>query len=540
VEKLIRKEPRKCFWRKYMDNKFTSAKNIAGMIKNNSVIATVGMSLISASETILKAIEKRYLETAEPNNLTLIHSAGQSDRERGIQHFAHKGLVTRLIGSHWGLQPKWMEMIHNNEVAAYCLPQGQIALWFREIGAGLPGRFSKVGLNTFIDPRIEGGKMNEITKELEDLTEIIQVRGEEYLFYPEIKIDYVIIRGTYADENGNLTTDEEPMKLEVFPAVMAAKRFGGKVIAQVKRVVKNGTLHPKKVVVPGTFIDHIVICDNPEVDHRQTSSWYFDPAYCGDVVEPENKTVPMPLNIRKVIGRRALLCANRGDIINLGTGIPNDVIGSIVSEEKISKDIIITVESGIYGGVQAGGVDFGIGKNIFAMVSHDEQMVYYNGAGVDVTFMGAGEMDKNGNVNATKLGKTPTGAGGFIDITQNAKHVVFCSTFTAKGLKTEYRDRKLNIVKEGSIKKLVNEVRQISYNGRQAAEKGQKMHFVTERAVFELSIDGPILIEIADGVDLEKDILEQMEFRPKIAQNLKSIDPDVFSVEMVGLKNKLK
>lgn len=519
--------------------KFISGTQAAEIINSNSTVLTVGMTLVSAAETVLTALEKRFLETNEPNNLTLIHSAGQSDRNRGIQHFAHEGMVTRIIGSHWGLQPKWMQMIYENKVEAYCLPQGQMALMYREVGAGLPGRFSKVGLGTFIDPRVEGGKMNERTKELEDITEIIKINGEEYIFYKGIPVDYVIIRGTTVDEMGNITTDEEAMKLEVFAAVMVAKRYGGKVIAQVKNVAKNGSLHPKHVVVPGVFVDYVVVCDDPVHDHRQTSSWYFDPAYCGDLREPESSTEPIPLTERKAIGRRALMCAQKGCVINLGTGIPNDVIGAIIAEENASDDIIITVESGIYGGVQAGGIDFGIGKNLFAMIEHDNQMVYYNGAGVDVTFMGAGQMDKFGNINATKLGTLPTGAGGFVDITQNAKHVVFCSTFTAKGLKTEFKDKKLRVVQEGAVKKLVNEVSQISYNGQLAIKKGQKMHYVTERAVFELRECGPVLIEIAQGIDLEKDILANMEFVPHIASDLKIMDPDIYSNGSCHLTEKL-
>ncbi|WP_094547236.1 acyl CoA:acetate/3-ketoacid CoA transferase [Petroclostridium xylanilyticum] len=523
-----------------MKAKFISSKEAAAMIKDGATIATVAMTLISASESVLKAIENSFLETGRPKNLTLLHSAGQSDRVRGIQHLAHEGLVTRIIGSHWGLQPRWMEMIANNKVEAYCMPQGQIAQLYRSMACGLPGKLSKVGLRTFIDPRLEGGKMNERTKDLPDLVEVVNFKGEEYLFYNAIPLDFVIIRGTTADEMGNITTEEEAMKLEVLPAVLAAKRFGGKVIAQVKRVAQIGTLHPKQVVVPGVFVDAIVVCENPMEDHRQTSSWYFDPAYCGDIRVPVSSIKPLPMSIRKVIGRRAMMELKKDTIINLGTGIPNDVIGSIAAEEGISDDIMITVESGIYGGVQEGGIDFGIGKNLYAMIEHHAQMDFYNGAGVDFTFMGAGEMDIEGNVNSTKMGNRCTGAGGFIDITQNAKHVIFCSTFTAKGLEINFDGGKLNIVQEGSVKKLVSKVGQISYNGLLAREKGQRMHFVTERAVFELRKEGPVLIEIAPGVDLKRDILDQMEFKPIIDKDLKIMDSRIFQEGSFGLKDLLK
>lgn len=520
--------------------KFVSAEEAAKLINCGDTVATIGMTLVGAAESILKAIENSFLETGKPSNLTLIHSAGQSDRKDGIQHFAHEGLVTRIIGSHWGLQPKWMEMIGNNKVEAYCLPQGQIAQLYRSMACGLPGKISKVGLGTFIDPRLEGGKMNERTKELPDLVSVININDDEYLFYNAIPLDVVIIRGTTADEMGNITTEEEPMKLEILPAVLAAKRFGGKVIAQVKRVAQKGTLHPKNVVVPGVFVDAIVVCDNPVVDHRQTSSWYFDPAYCGDLKVPMSGIKPLPLTVRKVIGRRAMMELEKDAIINLGTGIPNDVVGTIAAEEEILDDITITVESGIYGGVQAGGIDFGIGKNIFAMINHQDQFDFYDGAGVDFTFMGAGEMDIEGNVNATKMEGRCTGAGGFIDITQNAKHVIFCSTFTTKGLEVNFKNGRLNIINEGSIKKMVKNVKQISYNGRLAREKGQKMHFVTERAVFELRKEGPVLVEIAPGIDLKKDVLDQMEFEPIVDKNLKITDPRIYLEEKFGLKSMLK
>ena len=515
---------------------FITAEEVAKIIEDNKTICPVGMTLISASESILKAVEKRFLETAHPNNLTLLHSCGQSDRKDGIQHFAHEGFIKRIIGSHWGLQPRWMEMIANNKVEAYCLPQGQIAQLYRSMACGLPGKMSKVGIGTFIDPRIEGGKMNDKTKALEDIVDIIKIKDEEYMFYNAIPIDYCIIRGTTCDEMGNLTTDEEAMKLEVLPAVLATKRFGGKVIAQVKYVAQTGTINPKDVTVPGVFIDHIVVCENPEEDHRQTSSWYYDPSYCGKLRTPQNNIKALEFNVRKFVGRRAAMEIYPKAIINLGTGIPNDVLGKICNEENVSDEIMITVESGIYGGVQAGGIDFGIGKNLYAMITHHEQMDYYNGAGVDITFMGAGELDKHGNVNATKMGDRCTGSGGFIDITQNAKKVVFCATFTASGAEYGFKDNKLQIIKEGKIRKMVSSVSQISFNGEIARKKGQKVIFVTERAVFELVKEGVKLIEIAPGMDLQKDILDLMDFKPIIDDTLKTMDISLFNENNFGLK----
>ena len=523
-----------------MKSKFCSATEVAKLIRNDSTICTVGMTLISASESILKAIEKSFLETGEPKNLTLMHSAGQGDRKRGILHLAHEGLVTKIYGSHWGLQPLWMDLIAQNKVLCYCIPQGQITHLYRAMSSGLPGRISKVGLGTFVDPRLEGGKMNEKTMMASDYSKIVEFEGEEYIFYPAIPIDYCVIRGTVADENGNLTTEEEAMKLEVLPAVLATKRYGGKVIAQVKRVAKKGTLNPKDVTVPGVFIDKIVVCDNPLEDHRQTSSWYFDPAYSGQLRVPEiEESNSMPLNIRKLIGRRAVMELDVGDIINLGTGIPNDVVGQIVKEEDISDFVTITVESGIYNGVQAGGIDFGIGKNTDAMITHHEQMDFYNGTGVDVAFLGAGELDQYGNVNSTKMGARCPGAGGLLDITSRAKKIVFCATFMSKELEVSFEDGKLKIVKEGKIKKLVQKVRQISTNAKIATETGQKILFVTERAVFEVKKDGVHLIEIAPGVRLKEDILDCMDFMPIVEKDLKIMSADLFGESKFNLKEKM-
>jgi len=507
---------------------FISAKEAVSMIKDGDTVCTIAMTMVSASESILKEVEKSFLAEGHPSKLTLVHSCGQSDRKDGIQHLAHERLIKRIVGSHWGLQPKWMDMISMNQVEAYCLPQGQIAQLYRSMACGLPGKMSKVGLGTFIDPRLEGGKMNDKTAGLPDIVEIITYGSEEYMFYKEIPLDVCIIRGTYCDEMGNLTTTEEAMKLEVLPAVLAAKRYGGKVIAQVKKVVETGSIHPKEVTVPGVFIDAIVVCEDPLTDHRQTSSWYFDPSYCGQVRIPHGKIAKTVLNERKFIARRGAAELFKGAIVNLGTGIPNDMVGLVCNEENVSEDIMITVESGIYGGLQAGGVDFGIGQNLYAMISHHEQMDFYNGAGVDITYMGLGELGEDGSVNSTKMGAKCTGAGGFIDITQNARKVIFLGTFTAGGAQYAFEDKKIKIIKEGRIKKMVKKVAQVSFNGLISREKKQDVMIVTERAVFKLKKEGVELIEIAPGIDLQSQVLDQMDFLPLISPELKQMDERLF------------
>ncbi|MGA2989745.1 MAG: CoA-transferase [Candidatus Korobacteraceae bacterium] len=522
-----------------MKPNFVTAAEAAALVHDGATICTVGMTLGGAPESILRALEERFLGSGSPTQLTLVHAAGQCDRKRGIQHLAHAGLLKRIIGGHWGLSPGMMELIGSNQVEAYNLPQGQLAQLYRSMACGLPGKMSKVGLGTYIDPRIEGGKMNARTQALPDIVDIIEYGGEEYLFYRAIPLDFTLIRGTTADEMGNISCEEEAMKLEIVGAVLAAKRFGGKVLAQVKRVARAGTLHPRRVVVPGFFVDAVVVCDNPELDHRQSSSFFFDPSLNGDLILPEAAIDPLPLSLRKVIGRRAMMELQPGCAINLGTGIPNDVIGAIAAEEGLSQDILVTVESGIYGGIPEGGIDFGISHNPYALVEHTVQMDFYNGMGIPYTFMGAGEMDAAGNVNATKFGDRCTGCGGFIDITQNAGHVIFCSTFTARGLEVDFSGGKLTIVKEGSEPKLVEKVKQVSFNGELARRKGQKVHFVTERAVFEFRREGPVLVEIAPGIDLKRDVLGQMRFKPLIATDLKITDPSIYSPGICGLKSRI-
>ncbi|WP_051404953.1 acyl CoA:acetate/3-ketoacid CoA transferase [Bacillus cihuensis] len=520
-----------------MFNKVVSAKSAVDFIKDGSTISCVGFTLMGACETILKEIENRFFEHRTPSQLTLIHCAGHSDRVNGIQHLAHKGLVKRIIGSHWGLAPKWGELIHDNEVEAHCLPQGQMTHLFRSMASGKSGNFSKVGLGTFIDPRIEGGLMNDKAKQTGSFVDVIDIKGEEHLFYNAIPIDVAIIRGTTADENGNVTMEDEAIKLEAISVAQAVKRYGGKVIVQVKNLARRGSLHPKQVVVPGIFVDAIVLAEEPVHEHRQTSSTFFDPVYSGDLKVAESTLEPIPLTVRKIIGRRGVMELFPQAVVNLGTGIPGDTIGPVASEEGILQEIILTVESGVIGGVPAGGTDFGISKNAEAIIEHPYQFDYYNGAGVDITYMGTAEVDGKGNVNVSKFGSRVVGCGGFIDITQPAKKVVFVGTFTAGGLEIEIKDGKLKIIKEGKNKKFLNQVRQITFSGQYARENQQPVYFITERAVFRLIPNGVELIEYAPGIDIEDDILAQMEFQPVISPYLKEMPSVIFKEQVMNFKD---
>lgn len=519
--------------------KIVTAKEAVNTIEDGSTLAIIAMTQVSASTAILKEIEKSYMEEGHPRDLTYVHTCGQASAGKpgGMQYIAHEGLLKRVIGGHWGQSSNMMNLITENKIEAFNLPQGQMANMFHSMALQEPGKLSKVGLGTYIDPRIEGGKMNQKAKDSGyDTVAVVEVDGEEYIQYKPIKIDTLLIRGTYADENGNISTEREAMVLEILPAVMATKRWGGRVICQVEQIVQNGTIRPKDVVVPGVLVDEVVVCENPLEDHRQTYSWYFDPSYSGQVRVPETALETLPTDMRKIISRRAMAELIPDQMINIGTGIPNENIGPIIAEEGLADIVTVTVESGIYGGVPAGTIDFGISQNAQALIAHDRQFELYNGTGIDYTFMGAGELDQYGNVNATKMGPKAPGAGGFIDITATAKNIIFCSSFTGGGLKTSFSENGIKIEQEGKFKKLVKEVQQISYNGRIALERGQNMLYVTERAVFKLTEKGVMLVEVAKGADIQKDILDQMEFTPLIAEDLKYTNTDFYKEGICGLR----
>ncbi|WP_394140053.1 acyl CoA:acetate/3-ketoacid CoA transferase [Cytobacillus oceanisediminis] len=517
-----------------MEKKKTNAQAVVSSIKNKSTLALCGFTLMGSCETILKGIEDSFLKKGYPNQLTILHAAGHSDRINGIEHLAYEGLVSKIIGSHWGLAPKWGELINNNKVEAHCLPQGQLTHLFRAMAGGKPGNFSKVGIGTFVDPRNEGGRINERALQNESLVDIIHIQGEEHLFYKQVPIDICIIRGSTADEFGNITMEDEALKLEAISVAQATKRYGGRVVVQVKNFVKRGTLPPRNVVIPGIYVDDIVIAEAPIQEHRQTSCAYYNPVFSGWLKEPLEESAPLPLDIRKIIGRRGVKELFPGAIVNLGTGIPGDTVGPVSEEEGILNKINLTVESGVIGGQPLGGTDFGIGRNAEAIIEHPYQFDYYTGRGVDITYMGTAEIDFNGNVNVSKFGTKTVGCGGFIDITQNARKVIFCSTFTAGGCEVEVKNNQLSIITEGKFRKFKNLVNQITFSGEFSKIQNQEVLYITERAVFQLTPDGLMLIERAPGINLERDILANMDFKPLISSNLKTMDKDIFSADKMG------
>jgi propionate CoA-transferase len=499
--------------------KVITADQAAELIKDGSTVAWTSAGMCGFAEEVMIAIEQRFLKTGCPRQITAAHTAGCGDlKTKGMNHLAHEGLIKRLICGHTGHAPLMGQLILDNKVEAYTLPQGVLAQLWREIAGKKPGVITKVGLKTYVDPRLEGGKISPRTKE--DLVKVIDLEGEEWLLYKAFPVNVAVIRGTAADENGNLTMDKEALFLEALPMAQAAKNSGGIVIAQVEYVVKSETLHPQRVKVPGVLVDYVVVA-KPE-NHMQTASTLFNPALCGDIRIPLGNIRALPLNDRKIIARRAAMELVPNSIINLGIGIP-DGIGSVAAEEGVLDMLTFTMELGTYGGVP----EFPAALNADAIIQHEAQFDFYDGGGLDATFLGLAQTDKEGNLNVSKFGPKVVGPGGFINIAQNAKEVVFCGALIA-GAETEISDGKLHIKKEGKTKKFVEKVSQITFSGRYAQEQKQPVLYVTERAVFTLEEGQITLIEIAPGVDLEKDVLAAMEFRPRISKDLKEMPSDLF------------
>lgn len=500
-------------------------------IQDGATITFGGFIGSAHPEEVSLTIEQEFLNSGKPNNLTLLYCAGMGDgKEKGLNHLGHEGLVSKVIGGHWGLVPKLQKLALENKIAAYNLPQGVISQLYRDIAAGKPGVITHVGLKTYVDPRLEGGKINEKAKEAGDIVELIHIHGQEKLFYNALPIDVAVIRATYADENGNCTMEHEGVTLDALSIAQATKNSGGKVIVQVERVVKHGTLDIRLVKIPGILVDAIVVAQ-PE-NHMQTFETAYNPAYSGEIRIPVNAIAPLPMDVRKVITRRAAMELVPNAIVNLGLGMP-ECISAITAEENMG-GMMLTAESGVIGGVPASGLSFGVTANAECVIDQSYQFDFYDGGGLDVAFLGLAEMDGQGNVNVSKFGTRLPGCGGFINITQNAKKVVFCGAFTAGGLKEEFRDGKVEILQEGRGKKLVGQVEQITFSGEYAKEMGQKVYYITERAVFKLTDQGVALIEIAPGVDLEKDILAQMDFVPIIG-DVKQMDARLFREEKMGL-----
>jgi propionate CoA-transferase len=512
--------------------KVVSFEKAVSYIRDNDTVLIGGSGGGHAiPEALIVSLEKRFLEENNPKNLTLLHPVGVGDNiSQGVGHLAHPGLVKRIVTGALVNSPAFQVRAEQDTVEAYTLPQGALSELMREMAAGRPGLFSQVGLHTFVDPRMGGGRQSKCAKE--DLVELVTIAGKEWIFYKPYKVDITFLRGTTADEDGNVTMEREAIFGEMLSMAQATHRNGGIVIVQVARLAQRGTLPAKQVKIPGMLVDLVVV----DPMQRQTYAMDYSPAYAGEIKVPMDEIIPLPLDPRKVIARRAAMELAPGSICNLGSGVSTG-IATIAAEEGIVDKIVLTNEQGLIGGVPSS--DAGAAVNYTSMIDQPYQFDFYDGGGLDLAFLSFAEVDAAGNVNVSRFNGRIIGVGGFINISQCAKKVIFSGTFTAGKLEMSWPDGKTVIAKEGKFKKFPVAVEQISYNGAFARERGQEALYITERAVFRRNEKGLELIEIAPGIDLDRDVLAQMDFIPAIAKDMKLMDDRLFQDRPMNLAGDL-
>lgn len=511
--------------------KVLTAREAADLIKDNDTLVLSGFVASGIAEALHTAAEERFLETGCPKNLTLFYVAGTGNKDGShADHYAYDGMIKRVIGGHFNFIPKICQMLYDNKIEGYNIPQGAIAQMVRDSAAHKAGTITQVGLGTFADPRNGGGRLSDITKE--DIVKIIELEGEEQLFYPRVPLNIAFIRGTYGDELGNVTMEKEMAPLDGTAQAMAVHNNGGIVVVQVERIVKAGQLDPKLVKIPGIYVDVLVECPADDPKQAQSINCKYDPAYSGNIQVPVSSLETKKLDAKKIIGRRAAMELKKNVIVNLGVGVP-EWVASVAAEEDIAGEMTLTVEGGPIGGVPGGGLRFGGTINAEAYVDEAYQFDFYDGGGLDICYLGLAEVDRDGNVNVSRLGTRITGSGGFTNISSNSKKAVFCGTFT-DGVKIQTGDGKLKILEEGKRHKFIDRVTEITFSGIVAGKRGKSILYVTERAVFELKSDGLHLMEVAPGIDIQTQIIDQMDFKPKM-DKVRLMDERIFKDKVMGL-----
>jgi acyl CoA:acetate/3-ketoacid CoA transferase len=526
-----------------MSDKIRSAANAVARINDGASVAVGGTGPVLEADLVLDALEQRFLADGHPRDLTVISPMLPGDRagKGGLNVFAHQGMIARIIGASFSnyRHPRLIELIRAGECEGYTIGMGTLVQLLTAISARKPGIFTTVGIGSFLDPRVEGGRMN--AKSTNPPVRVERVDGKEYLYYRTFPIDVAIIRGTTADENGYVSFEEEPNTLGMLELAAAAKAGGGIVIVQVKRVARAGSLDPRLVRVPGPLVDAIVI--HPR--QTQLSAEMADPLQgwnpflAGSLKAPLARMPRLEGVAERAMLRRAALELRPGDVINLGAGVATQ-LPRIALEEKILDDVVFTNEHGIFGGLMATalGGSFVPALNADAIMDSAFQFNFYEGGGLDVTFLGVGQVDADGNVNVSKFAREWNGPGGFNSITENTPRIVFCGTLTSGGLKVEVTDGRMRIEQEGRIRKFVPQVEQITLNAKRAFAQGQSVLYVTERAVFRLDAHGPELVEVAPGIDVERDVRPLVGFPLRVAGSLRTMDARILSDHPLGLADE--
>ncbi|MBI4875876.1 MAG: hypothetical protein HY822_14665 [Acidobacteria bacterium] len=486
-----------------------TAGQAAAWIRSGQTVAIGGSGAGHAiPERMLEALGRRFRSAGEPRGLQVIHPFGVGNQgSRGLEQMAHPEMYRRVVGGHWSMSPSMARLAAENRFEAYCLPAGVIVQLFHAAAAGSPGYLTEIGLHTFVDPRLEGGRLNDVTRE--EIVELVTRNGKEYLFYPAIPIDVALIKGAVADTQGNLSMREEVAPWHNLALAQAARASGGVTIAQVKRVVAPGSLDPRDVRVPGIFVDALIV----DPGHGMTYEIFYEPTLAGEARRPESDFPPFEYSPRKAVARRAAMELAPGAVLNVGFGMPDGVI-KVAREQGFAHQVMATIEQGQIGGIPAEGLEFGAAYNASAIVETGQQFTFYHGRGVDVTFLGFAEIDRQGNVNVSRIENAIIGVGGFIDISQKARKVVFCGMLAARGKP-----------------KFVEQVRQVSFSARNAHLRGQEVLYVTDAAVFRLTEEGVRLDEIAPGLEVERDVLPQLGFRPLVKEPLDVMSPELFREE---------